>query len=494
MTKRKNPAEATRTVTSSGWDLGTAPPPPEGLALVVAWAADEPWRVGEVLWLSTAPACFGRGEASADDPHPRVFPARQRPGVLEAGQPWRGRATSRVQLILQVDGEAVALRNVGKCPLRVGGVEVSEASVGVGEVCELHNQAVLICVSRPRRFEAGTLPLHAFGGPDAYGIVGESPAIWALRERVAFLGPRRAHVLVHGESGSGKELVARALHASAGGTFVARNAATLPEGLVDAELFGNARNYPNPGMAAREGLVGAADGGTLFLDEFAELPPALQTHLLRVLDDGEYHRLGESAARRANLRLIGATNRPLTEIREDVLARLPLRVEVPPLQDRREDIPLLARHLLTQIAEEDPTVGRRFFATGQGAPVPRFTPRLVCGLLQRRYTTHAREVVAVLWKAMAEARGDVLDLPRDQPQTDSRLAPTPDAPVDFAAWHGAEVSDIPPEVIQACLDHHNGRQEEAWVTLGLSSRYVLRRLIRKHGLVVTRGARRASKL
>ena len=114
-----------------------------------------------------------------------------------------------------------------------------------------------------------------------------------------------------GETGTGKELAARAVHrfsTRADRPLVARNAATMPAGLIDAELFGNARNYPNPGMAERPGLVGQADGGFLFLDEIGELPSELQAHLLRVLDaGGEYQRLGESRVRRSDFRLLAAT-------------------------------------------------------------------------------------------------------------------------------------------------------------------------------------------
>ncbi len=140
--------------------------------------------------------------------------------------------------------------------------------------------------------------------------------MWQMRERIAFAANAGKHVLLHGESGTGKELAARALHAlssRAGKPFVSRNAATLPSGLIDAELFGSARNYPNAGMPERAGLVGQADGGTLFLDEIAEIPAEQQAHLLRVLDaDGEYQRLGEATTRRSDLVLVGATNRDVT--------------------------------------------------------------------------------------------------------------------------------------------------------------------------------------
>src|SRR5262249_66785 len=162
-----------------------------------------------------------------------------------------------------------------------------------------------------------------------------TPLAWALRDTVAFAARAEGHVLVRGESGSGKELCATAIHRlSTRGerALVARNAATFPAGLVDAELFGNAKNHPNPGTAEREGegLVGEGDGGTLFLDEIGELPAALQAHLLRVLDrNGEYQRLGESRVRRADLRVVAATNRGVAELKHDFAARFTLAVEIP---------------------------------------------------------------------------------------------------------------------------------------------------------------------
>jgi transcriptional regulator with GAF, ATPase, and Fis domain len=157
----------------------------------------------------------------------------------------------------------------------------------------LDDQLVLLATMRPRApyLRATTAPPFSFGAPDPHGVVGESPAIWRLREALAFVARRAEHVLVTGPSGVGKELIARAVHdlsARAKKAFVSRNAATLPSGIIDAELFGNAKNYPNAGMPERAGLVGDAHGGTLFLDEIGELSTELSSHLLRLLDGGEY--------------------------------------------------------------------------------------------------------------------------------------------------------------------------------------------------------------
>ena len=143
------------------------------------------------------------------------------------------------------------------------------------------------------------------------------------------------HVLVSGESGTGKELLANALHARSSRAkqpLVSRNASTFPETLIDAGLFGNAKN--NPGTPERPGLFGQATDATLFLDEIAELPQTLQTHLLSVLDAGECQRLGEAHARHANLRLIGATNPRTSLISEAAIGRRRIRTE------RRDDRPV----------------------------------------------------------------------------------------------------------------------------------------------------------
>ncbi|MCB9696920.1 MAG: sigma-54-dependent Fis family transcriptional regulator [Alphaproteobacteria bacterium] len=330
----------------------------------------------------------------------------------------------------------------------------------------------------PVALPAVDLPLHPFGGPDAFGIVGESEAAWALRRSLAFVGPRRPHVLVVGPSGAGKELAARAIHrlsARAGGPLVDRNAATLPEGLVDAELFGHARNYPNAGMPERRGLIGEADGGTLFLDEFGELPQASQASLLRVLDDGRYQRLGESGARTADLRLIAATNRSPESLKPDLRARLRLTVEVVGLQERPEDIVLLQRHLLRRIVDQDPGLA----ASPDDA---RFGEDFVTAALTHPWTAHARELEAWIWQVLSTG---AVPTPRVAMPDATDPASVGDR-VDWRAWRGKDPSQIPGEVVAACLEDNNGNLEASWRALALSSRYVLRRLIKRHNLAVTR--------
>jgi len=458
---------------------GASDPGRAALALVIAWSAREPERVGEVLLVPPgARLILGRGERGVGPGEERASWVRQRPGRSRRCPPLNNPRISRQQLRVVADGGTLEITGLGRQPLRFGGQEVPRCRVTPGGTFTISRQMVLLCEERP-----GALPaprsvssrFHPFGEPDASGVVGESPVIWALREQAAFVGARREHVLVRGESGTGKELVARAVHAlspRAAGAVVARNAATIPESLVDAELFGNVKDYPNPGMPERPGLVGEADGGSLFLDEIAELPEAQQARLLRVLDaGGEYHRLGESRARRADLRLIGATNRPLDRLKHDVLARLTLRLQVPSLNERPSDIPLIARYLLAAGAREDPGLRERFFVHGSPEE-PRLDLDLVEALLAHRWTHHVRELKALLWRAMATSPDDTLRL------TDAlreELTPAVEA-------EAADPTALTREAVAAALERCEGVQARAWRELGLKNRFQLGRLMKKYGL------------
>ena len=450
--------------------------PREVSALVVVWSREAPGRVGEVLlpdprvepgqgWV------FGRGEAGDD----RLALLRQRPGENQGVEPLGDRRISEQQLrIRSLDDGGLELRNLGRRTLLVDGVEVKRSRrVQEGMVVELRGQLMFLVARRPLELPGIELPdplCPAFGQPDSFGMLGESPAAWVLRRQLAFAALRDVHVLIQGPSGVGKELAARAIHelsTRGARAMVARNAATLPEALVDAELFGNRRDYPNPGMPERPGLIGAADGGSLLLDEIGELSHELQAHLLRVLDSGEYQRLGEASTRRADLRLIAATNRPLAELKHDFVARLRLRVEVPALARRREDIGLLIPHLVANMARADPMLAHQFFPDGDPSGAPRIGPGLVRGLLGRPFPTNVRELDTALWNAMMHSVLAGQDHIRDVPA---------EAPAEL------DPGELTREQLEAALAHADGVQERAWRLLGLRNRYQLIRLLKKHGL------------
>jgi two-component system nitrogen regulation response regulator GlnG/two-component system response regulator HydG len=322
-------------------------------------------------------------------------------------------------------------------------------------------------------------PPFAFGGPDDFGLVGESAGAWRLREDLAFAARSDRHVLLLGESGAGKELAARAIHAlsrRAARPMVARNASTLPPGIVDAELFGSAKNYPNAGMPERAGLIGEADGTTLLLDEIGELPLEQQAHLLRVLDsDGEYQRLGEGRVRRSSFRLVAATNRSPDSLKSDFLARFAVRVVVPGLAQRREDIPLLTRLLLDRAADGQPELGERFFETRAGARAePRVHPDLIDALVRHQFTTHTRELEHLLWTALSTSRDEFVALTE---AVSSALALTGHPVAAPAPERTPEREEI-----VAALAAASGNVTNAARALGLSSRFVLYRLMRRHGL------------
>jgi DNA-binding NtrC family response regulator len=419
---------------------------------------------------------LGRGEPQrgAGD---RVRFVRQRPGAAVPTGPLEGSGISREQLRIRVRRDALLVERVGRCPVLVNGREVEMEALMPGDTLLLKGNLLLLCARRaedlpaPRDFPGEAA--GAFGEPDAFGILGESPAAWQLREQIAFNAKAEQNLLLFGASGTGKELAARAVHAlsrRARRPFVARNAATLPPGLVDAELFGNVKNYPNPGTPERPGLIAQADGGTLFLDEIGELPWELQAHLLRVLDaGGEYHRLGEATARRASIRLVAATNRTPGELKHDLLARLTLRLAMPGLEDRREDVPLLARLLLRRAAEQNPDIGRRFLAPDGE---PRVDPALVEHLLHHAYPANVRELDALLWSAMMNSPGERVVL------TDA----TREGAALVAAAEPARALEPTPEEIRESLGRNDSNLTKAARALGLPSRFVLYRLMKRLGM------------
>ena len=442
----------------------------EALALVVVWAKDDAARLGEVLFPRHA-SVFGRGPIEDADEE-RVGFLRQRPSknliAADVDNPFLSRRTLRFEL---VDADTLTVEAVGKRSLRVGDAEMRTATIREGDLFEIDGLYSFLCMRRPLTLPEGGAELapKVFGHTDDHGIVGEGPTVWALRAHVAFLGKRNAHVLVTGASGTGKELVAQAIHrlsSRAKKPIVARNAATFPSGLIDAELFGNLQNYPNVGMPERPGLIGQADGSTLFLDEIGELPSEMQAHLLRVLDGGEYQRLGESKRRVADIRLVAATNRPAEDLKEDLGARLALRLHLPGLDERREDVTLLARHILVRTAARDPQIGETFLEGWNGTEgEPRLTAELARALVLHAWSTNVRELESLLLRSASTSKGPQLELTDDVRRH-----------IKVPVKEGAEVTA---EEIREALARHGGVKDKAWRDLRLPSRHALHRLMKK---------------
>ncbi len=201
------------------------------------------------------------------------------------------------------------------------------------------------------------------------GIIGDSPAIREVIELIELIGPRRSTVLITGETGTGKEVVARALHASgprSSKPMVAVNCSAIPESLLEAELFGHIKGAFTGAVVSRTGRFEQADKGTLFLDEIADMPVELQAKLLRVLQEREFHRLGSSEMIRVDVRVIAATNVDLLErvrkgsFREDLFYRLNVvPIQIPPLRDRLADIPALVTHFVQKICEIEGVAPKR---------------------------------------------------------------------------------------------------------------------------------------
>jgi two-component system nitrogen regulation response regulator GlnG/two-component system response regulator HydG len=460
------------------WERARSATTPRLPHLVLAWSLDEPERVGESFRLDVD-ACLGRGEPHPDDPVPRATFTRMRPDTNELMGPITSARIGRLQLLFEALGpHGAKVQSPGRAVMRINGRPCKEGELRVGDILEIHNAAVFIVGHRPsmlsRAFDFAGFP---FGAPDAFGIVGESEATWRMRSELAFAGSTDRHVLLLGESGTGKELAAKAVHgysARASKPLVSRNAATMPESLLDAELFGNVRNYPNPGMPERAGLIGEADGSTLFLDEIGDLPESQQVHLLRVLDaDGEHQRLGESKSRRSSFRLVAATNRPLESLKPDLLARFTHRVTVSGLSDRREDIPLLVSALLSRIVARTPSLAARFFERRGGKLAePRLAPDFVARLLRHPFTHHVRELDRLLWLSIGTAEGDFIGL---TPAVEAELKDREDASAPATAV-------LDRETLARALAESGGSPSKAAKALGLKNRYVLLRLLKKHGL------------
>jgi formate hydrogenlyase transcriptional activator len=240
-------------------------------------------------------------------------------------------------------------------------------------------------------------------------IIGQSAALEAVFEQVECVAPTDSTVLIQGETGTGKELIARAIHnisSRCGRSFVKLNCAAIPFDLLESELFGHEKGAFTGAIAQRVGRFEMADEGTLFLDEVGDIPPALQPKLLRVLQEQEFERLGSTRTRQVDVRLVAATNRDLTEMmkrgdfRSDLFYRLNVfPVRIPPLRERREDIPSLVQYFMRKYARR---MGKRV------ETVPAATMRK---LVDWSWPGNVRELQNMIERGVILSKGFVLEIP-----------------------------------------------------------------------------------
>jgi two-component system response regulator HydG len=329
--------------------------------------------------------------------------------------------------------------------------------------------------NRPRLFvEAMRIVRQASGRPAAQGMVGRSPAFLGMLHQIMRVAPSEAAVLLLGETGTGKELVAHALHEAsnrAGGPFVAVDCSGLTETLFESELFGYEKGAFTGATHRKTGLVEAARGGTLFLDEIGELPLFLQVKLLRLLETGSYRRVGGVEALAADFRLVAATHRDLSEMVQDGEFRRDLYYRIntfpihsPSLAERGEDIPLLAQSLLERVA----------------GPRKRLTSAAIAALRERRFEGNIRELRNLLERASLLSDGEEI-LPEHLASDLTHRAPvvvqTEDANV-FLLSAAIPLDELEARYVAWAANHSQDRKTLA-NTLGVSERTLYRLLRRK---------------
>ncbi|MDT4590097.1 sigma-54-dependent response regulator transcription factor ZraR [Escherichia coli] len=303
-----------------------------------------------------------------------------------------------------------------------------------------------------------------------FGMVGKSPAMQHLLSEIALVAPSEATVLIHGDSGTGKELVARAIHASSARSekpLVTLNCAALNESLLESELFGHEKGAFTGADKRREGRFVEADGGTLFLDEIGDISPMMQVRLLRAIQEREVQRVGSNQTISVDVRLIAATHRDLAaevnagRFRQDLYYRLNVvAIEVPSLRQRREDIPLLAGHFLQRFAERNRKA------------VKGFTPQAMDLLIHYDWPGNIRELENAVERAVVLLTGEYIS---------ERELPLAIAGTPIPLGQSQDIQplvEVEKEVILAALEKTGGNKTEAARQLGITRKTLLAKLSR----------------
>ena len=326
---------------------------------------------------------------------------------------------------------------------------------------------------RGRKLEAENIALRdSVTDGELPQIVAESPAMKSILKLVERIGPADANVLITGENGTGKEVITRVLHSISSRRskpLISLNAGALAEGVFESELFGHVRGAFTDAKSDRVGRFELADGGTLFLDEIGNVPLNLQAKLLRVIETGEFERVGSSKTQKVNVRLLSATNADLHaevaqgKFRQDLLFRLnTVEIRLPPLRDRLEDIPVLAEHFLKIHRERY----RR--------PILGFTPEALEALRHHLWPGNVRELDHVIERAVLMSTGNLVTA------FDLALEATPDVRLS-ARLEEMSLEDAERLLIKKALARFEGNANRAAEALGLSRSALYRRL-QKYGL------------
>lgn len=383
-----------------------------------------------------------------------------------------GQAWERVLLLQEHDAQLVQHRLAGGSPTGSAGPFCLEGTRPKWVEVDIHrdprhpDRRIMVLHDRT---EVQTLRQALNEQASFHDLVGKSPAMLRVYQLVRDVAQVDTTVLIEGETGTGKELIARAIHSSSGRKhkpFIAANCAGLTDSILTSQLFGHKRGAFTGAVNDQEGLFEAAEGGTLFLDEIGDIPPNVQTALLRVLQEKEITRLGEAKPRKVNVRVVAATHHNLSEdvvrgsFRADLLYRIRIaRIHLPAVRERREDIPLLAQAFLSQIC------------TATRKTVDRLAPEALRRLMSYPWPGNVRELKSAVEFAVISCKGtDILpaDLPPEIGESPVQASPSVMIPL---------VNRDEKSRLLAALSDAKGNRTEAAKRLGVSRATFYRRLI-----------------
>jgi len=455
--------------------------PPLGRLVIVE---DDPFLLEQLGWalkgrfaVSSARDA-GQGRALCDtDPDLYLFDLRLPPSNqvregLDLLRHVRRRDTEATVVMMSGEGErAHALEAIA-----LGAFDFFQKPIDTSELLLVLNRALerrrLLVENRELRREAG-----AAAAPSADRLVGASPPMRRLAREIEKVAPSEASVLLLGESGTGKDLVARSVHAAStrrDRAFVAVNASALPESLAEAELFGHEKGSFTGAVASRPGRFELAQGGTLFLDEIGTLSAAVQAKLLRAIESREIERVGGRRSITVDFRLISATNEDLEArvaagtFREDLYYRInTIPIQIPPLRERGGDVPLLADYFLARVCARE------------GTPLRRFSAKALARLEAHPWRGNVRELAHAVELAVLFSEGSEIgeeDLPRTL-RSGGKAARPVAAPKDFAA----AVEEYEKRLLRDAIADAGGVKAEAARRLGLDANQI-KYLCRKFGL------------